>query len=49
MAFIGIFASKLCGVPIAIEKALQDVGHIIVEHIGGVNVDVKGRPWLKLH
>ena len=49
MAFIGVFAPRLCAVPPAIEQALQEVNRLIVEHIGGVNADVKGRPWLKLH
>jgi hypothetical protein len=44
MAFIGVFSAKLIGVPDEIRDVVHSVGRVLVENIGGITADVRGRP-----
>lgn len=48
MAFIGVFAAKLVGVPDEIRDAANTISRVLIENIGGVSADVQGRPWFSL-
>jgi hypothetical protein len=49
MAFIGVFSASLIGVPDEIKKTAHWVSKVVAEHIGGISVDVQGRPWFRLN
>ena len=45
MAFIGVFSTKLIGVPDEIRDVAHRVGRVLLEHIGGITADAQGKPW----
>ncbi len=48
MAFIGIFSAKLVHVSAELREAASAVSRCLVENIGGITTDVRGRPWFSL-
>jgi hypothetical protein len=49
MAFIGVFSAKLNDVGDEIKEVAISVSRVIVEHIGGISTDARGRPWFSLN
>jgi hypothetical protein len=49
VAFIAVFASNLLVLHDDIRKVFQDTARLVVESIGGVAINVQGRPWFKLN
>jgi hypothetical protein len=48
MAFIGVFSARLIGVSDEIRHSAENVSRLLVENIGGISADVRGRPWFSL-
>jgi hypothetical protein len=49
IAFIALCTGKLLNLPTQVEKTLQEITHVLSEAVGGVAIDVQGRPWFKLN
>jgi hypothetical protein len=49
VAFIAYFSSYLLDLHKDVRKTLNDIARALLEAVGGVTTDAKGRPWFKLN
>ena len=49
LAIITLFAPIVVELPVPVRKRLGRIAEKVINNVGGLNLDVKGRPWFKLH
>jgi hypothetical protein len=49
IAIISVTATSLIDTPTAVKRRTRMAGHKLAINVGGVDVMMQGRPWLKLH